>query len=59
MTSIVVTPVGSTVNIRPAAADFFQVLKALIRSNRVHGTGCSGSVRRWVSAVFTNARHWL
>jgi len=53
------TPVGSTVNTRPASAVFFHALNALIRSKPVHGTAILGSVLRPVSAVFTMRRHWL
>ena len=59
VTTVSATPSVSTVNTRPASSVFFQALNALIRSNPVHGTSASGSVLRWVSAVFTIRRHWL
>ena len=53
------TPSVSTMNTRPASSVFFHALKALIRSNAVHGTSMSWSVRRPVSAVCTRPKHWL
>src|ERR1700722_11940642 len=57
VTRVWAVPSAPTANTRPASSVFFHVLNALIRSNSLHGTTVSGSVFRWVSAVFIIRRH--
>jgi hypothetical protein len=51
-------PAASTAILRPAAADTFHLLKALIKSKPDQGTTTQPSTLRASNHCLTRAKHW-